>query len=303
MMTLQNNQSTNQTNNVARRAVIARLTISKWTATKHDKRVSKEVADTHNSDEQMGRYNKSLINKDAMKEIRAIESRIRELHYKLTLPWEQDGERILSAKAYFDYCDQMRLLQVDWNNAVRAFVAVYPNLVADAQYRLNGLFNPAEYPAVSEIANKFNFEYANFLPLPEGQHLQVIDMGTELADRQREVDMRVAAALDKATRDIWLRMQEVVTHMHEKLKVYERTPDGKTNGIFRDSLVENITDLLDLVPTLNFSDDPNINKIADDMRASLTQYSPDTLRENPSARANTASAAKNILDSISEFIA
>ena len=86
------------TNNVlSTRAMLSGLTIRQWTARKLDKRVTAEVAATHGTDSHVGRYNKSLVAKESLAAIVAAANAARALHYARTLPWLDDGARILPA--------------------------------------------------------------------------------------------------------------------------------------------------------------------------------------------------------------
>jgi len=46
---------------ITERAMLAAVHISIWTATKHDRKISREVADQNGAREQAGRYNKQLL--------------------------------------------------------------------------------------------------------------------------------------------------------------------------------------------------------------------------------------------------
>ena len=46
---------------ITERAMLAAVHISIWTAVKHDRKVSRQVADEHGAPETAGRYNKKLL--------------------------------------------------------------------------------------------------------------------------------------------------------------------------------------------------------------------------------------------------
>jgi hypothetical protein len=46
---------------ITERAMLAAVHISIWTAVKHDRNVSRQVADEHGAPETAGRYNKKLL--------------------------------------------------------------------------------------------------------------------------------------------------------------------------------------------------------------------------------------------------
>ena len=64
-------------------------------------------------------------------------------------------------------------------------------------------------------------------------------------------------------------------------------------GIFRDSLVSNLAEVLALVPDLNLADDAQIAELAR-QAGDLVEHDASTLRDDPIARANTASRADEI---------
>ena len=164
---------TNYAPSLADRAVLVNLSISQWSAAKSDKKVNHEVAAKHGNDENMGNYRKSLLAKDALRAIKELTAKAREEHYRVTLPWRDTGDRILSSAGYFQYAAAMRTIQSEWDSAVSTFCANYQQYVEDARLKLNGLFNSADYPTTAEIRGKFAFK-SEVLPVPAGPMPKVI---------------------------------------------------------------------------------------------------------------------------------
>ena len=78
---------------VTEKAMLARLKISMWTARKHDRSVSEQVAQQHGADPDVGRYSKRLVAAERLEQIRLLAARARQHHYDNTLPWLDDGVR------------------------------------------------------------------------------------------------------------------------------------------------------------------------------------------------------------------
>jgi hypothetical protein len=94
---------------ITERAMLAAVHISVWTAVKHDRKVSRKVADEHGAPETAGRYNKKLLSGAArLDDLRSLAAQIRQSFYKITLPWSDEGYRLLPAHFYFDWTQQMR---------------------------------------------------------------------------------------------------------------------------------------------------------------------------------------------------
>jgi hypothetical protein len=94
--------------NLARPAVLA--VDQHVVARKHDKDASEEIATRHGAQSDAGRYHKILLPKAALAEIQKIVSEARQEHYFMTLPWDDNGYRVLPAAVYMDHVEKMRTL-------------------------------------------------------------------------------------------------------------------------------------------------------------------------------------------------
>ena len=295
-------ESTTTAHTLADRAVIVNLSISQWSAKKTDKKVNREVAEKNGNAENMGNYRKSLVARDAIKKCTELAGAIRAEHYRLSLPWRDGGDRVLAAKAYFQYSQTMRARQAEIETIWQEFCDCYPQFVEDARAKLNGLFDANDYPPVAEIRKKFSFRL-EVLPLTVADDFRVNLGDDETARIKSQIQRDADAQMARAMGDVWQRMHTVISAMSERLKLYTRHADGTVEHTFRDTLVTNLTDLLDVLPLLNITNDPNIANFAQQMRASLTIYPAERLRDDAFARRDTAARADEILAKMQAFIA
>jgi len=282
------------------KAMLVNFKVSLWTAAKQDKNLSNESADLHKADRTLIRTTRSLLEKSALEEVRKVASRARTDHYQYTLPWLDDGSRILSAPGFLKYAEIMRAHQDKFDQAVNEFVRQYPDLVDDARRRLNGLFNPAEYPDVSDMKQRFGIGF-NLLPFPDARDFRVDLNQADVELIRRNIEASTQAAIAEANRDIWNRAAIVVSHMVEKLRGYVVTTEGISHP-FRDTLVTNIEELVNLIPLLNITEDAEIARLATTMQAELTRNSAETLRLSDTTRAQVADTAEQILAHIEAYI-
>ena len=99
---------------ITEKAMLAAVHISIWTAVKHDRKVSRDVADQHGAHQGAGRYNKQLLRgADKLEELRTLAGQIRQYFYKITLPWSDEGFRLLPANFYFDLMARMREFEAE----------------------------------------------------------------------------------------------------------------------------------------------------------------------------------------------
>lgn len=283
------------------KAMLVGLTLRRWHPHITDKKVSDEVAETHKSDRSMGKYRKRLIGKECMAKIRTLHNRLRETHYFLTLPWSDEGYRILSQAGYIRYTTEIRKLRDEIEKEVAAFLPLYPQFKAEAKVRMNGLFNEEDYPEPSELRSKFGVEF-KFKPIPMGDDFRVDVGDQELARIKMDIEADNKTIIEQAMKSVWERLASVVSHAAERLKAYE--DDGeKVKNPFRDSLVTNIVELLDVIPALNITGDPVLVKYAAEIRKGLTTHSAEVLRDDARLRTDTAARAEAILTKMNAFLA
>ncbi len=286
------------------RAMLAAVRISQWSARKLDRKITAETLDAHGAADDAGRFNKSLIAKDSLAAIAKASDSARAHHARVTLPWLDDGSRLLPAAGYATYTEKMRDFREAFESAVSAFVADYPSFVEQAKRDLNGMFDPADYPEPGEIARRFAFA-TRLYPVPSAADWRV-DLGDEAAAILRaDVEATTKEALALATRDAWERIADVVGRMAERLSGYKPAKEKgeKSENVFRDSLISNVVDLVALLPVLNLTNDPKLAAVIERMDADLCEFTPTQLREDERARASTAKAAQAILDEVSAFLA
>lgn len=272
------------------KALLVNLDISQWTAHKHDKAVSKKIEEEHNTTK-AGRYNKILIDRESIKELQQIAQAARTFLYAHTLPWGDNGDRVLPSANYFEFIGEYKEFKTKYETAVVNFVNQYPQLVNEARRRLNGMFQEADYPSVTAIRAKFNMEI-KFMSIPDSSDFRIQLEQDEVDALRNNIEREINARIVQATRNMYTRIKEAVGHMAERLSTNE--------AVFRNTLVSNISDLVAVLPRLNFTDDPEINELVVSMKTLLVE--PDTLRKNTILREQKALEAQAIFNKVSAFL-
>ena len=214
------------------RAMLCSLSISQWSASKHDRQASEEIAAHHGAQPDVGRYNKLLIPKETLAEVRRIAGEARREHYFMTLPWDDNGYRVLPAAVYMEHTEKLREYSRQFMAAVELFAAQFDQLVIESRSRLGGLFRPEDYPTSKEIRDKFAFD-TKVMPLPDANDFRV-SLGDEEQDRiKRQITASVEASLTVASRELWQRMYEAVSHMADRLSAYKATEQGRRTSLPR----------------------------------------------------------------------
>jgi len=275
------------------RALIVKLTISQWSARKYDKRASEQVAAANGTTAEVGRYNKLLLPmNDGLKQIMAASNALRKHVYDNTLPWAHDGQFILPTTRYLGFVDKYRTLKGEFDSLASQFIADYARVKDSAKQSLGSLYNEADYPDAASLREKFKVDL-ELGPVPSND-FRVNIADDELSRIQQDVTSRVEAAQTQAMKAAWSRLYERVEHMSTMLT--------KDNPRIHDSMVEHIRDLCGTLTDLNLTDDPNLEAMRQEVERSLGTVSVTDLRNDKTARAETAETAANIMAKMGAFM-
>jgi hypothetical protein len=291
--------------NVATQAFLVRVIVSKWTARKLDKEASKKTTADNGATEKAGvRTYKSLVSGEALETIAGIETRARSEHRKRTVPWVYDGPGAIAGAGYADYVATMAGLESEFNAAVSAFVAGYAGYREAQRANLGSLFNDSDYPAPELIRDKFGFVVMSE-PMPRANDFRSTVLDAEsIAKIQADIESRFNSAMAGAQREAWQRIEERVGHMAKRLREYAPArydTDGKLVDrakTFHASLVENVQELVKLMPSLNVTGDSELSAMAERMQRELCAESAGMLKDDETLRESVAQSAENIMRDI-----
>jgi hypothetical protein len=214
-------------------------------------------------------------------------------HYENTLPWGDDGSRILLSRNYLPYTEKMRELKSDFESSVAEFIANYSELVEEARYRLNGMFKPDDYPGKDQIRSKYGLDTL-VNPLPSEQDFRVTLQAEEVDQIKERIQARNQTAYQEAMKSVWQRLYEPVKHMADKLH--------DSDARFKSSLVKNLCDLCALLPRLNLGDSKELEDMRRQVEDKLCRVQPKELRKNKKVRRQVATDASEILDAMKGYM-
>jgi hypothetical protein len=282
------------THALTERAMTMTLSIGLWQGYRLDKDASRQVTDTNGADADAARVNKHLVPKDVLAPVVSAVSAIRAHFYTNTLPWRDNGDRLMTRKLYMPFIEQHEKLVSEFEEATRVFLhEKYPSAIQKAEFRMGALFKLDDYPKVSDLQRRF---YVN---LDIGAIATADDFRVQIDQEQVDkvkasMEAAAEARIQSAMQDVWDRMAKTVGYFAERL--------GDPDAVFRDSTVANIDELVDLVPGLNVLDDPHVEEIRQLVKAKLTGLDAKTIRKNPDVREELAGEAKEIVDKMRGFM-
>ena len=275
--------------------MVINLRISMWEGRRLDRAQSRKVVeDNHATDQESVRVNKLIVAKTSLDPLNRSRNNLRGHFLERTLPWRDNGDRVLYRKMFPLFIEEHETLVRDFMDEKKSFLRdKYPVERDRASFRMGTLFNPDDYPRADELEAKF-YVRLEIEPICEANDFRV-DLDNEQTETiKAQIEASLNERVGKAMGDVWERLTETVEHYANKM--------GTEDAIFRDTTVTNLVNLIDVLPGLNLLDDPNIKTIRKQLKAKLYNIEPKELRKNPELRAQAAADAQEIIDQMKAFM-
>lgn len=278
---------------VARSAMLVDLHISTYSGRKMDRNTQAEVvANKGANSKRAASVYKNLFSE--CKELDALtkfQARARAEHYRLTLPWNDQGARLLPTASLLDYQQIMGRYRNEFERLVDAFLDKYDTLVAAAAFQLGSLFDRKEYLSRAQVALRFRME-SSFTPLPTAGDFRLDVESTVQRELIEQYERRLEAKLAQANQDAWTRLHEALLRLSDRLVIEE---DG-TKRKFHDTMVTGALELCELLTAMNVTQDPALEQARRKVEEILSGVTPKELRDEHSTRVQTKQKVDALLD-------
>lgn len=282
------------------KGLLCKVSVSMWGNTAKDKDESEKVRSANGASEGSVRVNKTLLQSDKFKRLAELVRECRAAVYRSTLPWDDSGRRLCPVLAYNHLHAKVDDYRHKFDAMVKDIKDEYYILVDAARVTLGQLFNADDYPSADEFACKFKFVWtAEPIPDPNDIRVTMPENEKKMLTESLKEQMRDNVAVAK--KDIVERISDAVGHMVEKLSVFDPSKSGKDRGTFRDTLVTNVTELVDNLATLNFDNNQTVEDIRVKLMGALKDVTAKELRESEDKRKNVLEEAKSVMFMLSDY--
>lgn len=268
---------------IASAAMVVDFNASVWTARKKDRKASDDITNMNYAAKGVANVSKNLLGD--CEELRAVQkfaANVRNIHYSMTMPWSDNGSRLLTTAQYFRYNTVMTDLQNEFRRLVDAFLQEYEWEITRAQAKLGDMFNRDEYPTRDSLETKFGFR-VSYTPLPEAGDFR-IDIGNEAMDQiKSQYESHYISAIQTAMNDIWHKLHDNLTTLIRQLDVND---EGKGNRLY-DSVFDRALELTEMLGTCNVTQDSQMEAMRQQLERALRGTNLDRIKKSPTLRENT----------------
>ena len=272
-------------NAYAEKALLTKIRISAWTGKAKAKRVDNLATETFGASRGSTRTSKALI-ADEPTWTRLVKAGrdAKRLWEEWSSPWQDGGIRMIAASSFMAFGKRVENAIEEFNDAADAFADAYEAIVPRQADRLKGLFDPQNYPSPGDVRRRFKI-VCDYFPVPTSDDFRCELVDDQMDKLRKSTEDAVAVSLERASRDPWDRLMTVLKTMSATLSDPDKT--------FRDSLFENVSALVEMIPALNMFGNEDLDKIAAQVREQICSVDPDAVRDPKSRRSSYAELARS----------
>ena len=243
---------------------------------------------TVDADPEAVHVGKELLESPELKAVTAEDDALRHWLYARSLPSYgtlRDGVYRLPLTLVDQVDEELEAFRQRRQALIDKFLDRYPAMVNEAVARLRTLYNPADYPHLAQVADKFTFDY-RYLAFMTPQTLSARLLSRERAKAAAEVSTEIEEI------KIALRtgFAELIAHAADRLAMQ---PDGK-KVTFRDSMVTNMEEFFGYFAARNLVGDEELAALVERARESMKGVTAQVLRTDDITRASV----KETLDQV-----
>jgi len=253
---------------------------SVWTARKKDHKATAEVEVAHQAEKGVASVSKNLLGDcEELKAVQKFAANTRNVHYSMTMPWSDNGARLLTTQQYFKYHEVMTDLQNEFGRLVDVFLDVYEGKITDAQTALGAMWNGDEYPTRAALEDKFGFRIS-YVPLPDSGDFR-LDIGNEaMAQIKTQYEEHFTSSINAAMKDIWQKLHDNLTTLARQLGVND---EGKDNKLY-DTVFDRALELTDMLGTCNVTGDNQMEAMRQRLEQAFHGLTLGQIKNSPSLR-------------------
>jgi hypothetical protein len=247
-----------------------------------------QAADTFGAEGEFLSAGKKLIDTrhPDFKAVTSVRGRIVSYWRGISLPYPEPGIRLIRQEDIAPVNLQFKTLKADLDEAVNHLDRHFASLKSTARERLGSLYDSADYP--DSLRGLFDVTW-DFPSVEPPSYLQRLN--PEVYEQEcRRVTAQFDEAVQLAEQAFLQELSQLVSHLTERLSGNE---DGKPK-VFRDSVVENLTEFFERFSRLNIRTNDQLDEIVNQAQRAVRGVEPQALRDNVNLRSRVTSQLSGV---------
>jgi len=270
------------------RAVLVSCEVNMYRTNRVDKEVTNKI--NEGCRRKAGSFTKYTMAKDCTSGYESAAADIKNFHKLMTLPWDPVN-RILAIELHQEYMDGQRQRISTFEDRYDQFCINYSGYVHAEKELLGTMWKAGDYPAVSKIRDLFGTKL-NIVPIPSVGDWRVKLSQDELDYLNDNLEKQITARFAGAMAGVWKKLYDPIKKMADRLAESKKP---------HNSIVQNIKDLLPVLPKLNIGNDPKLDEMAKEIEQKLCRFSGKEIRGNEEVRNTLKDATAEIMKKMAPY--
>jgi hypothetical protein len=266
-----------------------------WSARKAEQDAQLHIAEAYGNRRDAAKVYKNLMKCDELDAWRKNRDQARQCVNLYTTPYLNDGERLIPLKLFDRFIQEFRQYDQAAPELRKAFLDAYPERCKEQAQILGKLYRESDYPSVESIANKFRFEVDFYPPRPDARDFRA-DLEDEYVEKVKE---SLTETLNETHNVVLNECLDRILNCVEKW--YERVAD-EDKVLHESVMVTGVQELVELLPSLNVTDDPDITRLTSQMKLMLSSFDLEELRYDYDVRAEATRLSSKLLQDIRQVV-
>lgn len=294
---------------LANKAIRVRVRCGSMLTSRQDQQARMELAASkHVEERSISASRKLFLDSSRAKDCVQSTSRIKDFVARHTLPWGDDGYRLLPLTTLTRFRQELDTLLWKHDQLVDCFQANLSWEIDQDRMRLGGMFDLADY----QVRRNGKTELIDFRdrltirptyePITDPSDWR---SAPSEHDRTQYAEM-LASVVTEATTDLTERVRSGVSALLTKIAAFSSGKNAGQRVKWTNSALSDLAELAELVPELNIAGDKNLQSIAETIQHTLEPVMPkgdesSVLRDSRLARTHVATSLEGVMDRLSEL--
>lgn len=278
--------------------LLVSMSLRSWSGKRTDRTASNELITSKAATADSGAFVKNLLASAGaeLKLVHQMGNALRQFVYAKTLPWfsgsegTQRGERLLATTASMDFLRDLNGIKKEYDAAVVALTAVWPQRVQEAIINLGQLGDPTDYPTAAELPSMFSMG-VELRPVPSVSDFSRLNVPSHLAkalgDRHAaQAEVQVQNAMKDLRDRITLELERISSQLGKHAR-------GEKTRLY-DSLVTNMQTVVGLARSMNVLNNPKLDDLVTKIESQLLSQPVDAFRSSISLSETVSKAAQDL---------
>ena len=276
---------------IASSAMLVEFSVSTWTARKKDRKATNDVAERNNlASKELTNVTKKLIDCEELSAVVKFGANARNIHYSMTMPWSDMGQRIVTTQQYFKYHEVMTELQQEFDRLAQAFLEVYDYEVTEMQLKLGDMWNRDEYPTADAIRDRFRMRIS-YMPLPDAGDWRIDIQNEAQQQLTQQYEQYYNNQIQSAMNDLWHKLHDNLTTLVRQL---DYDADGKRNRVY-DTVFDRAHELVEMLSTCNVTGDSQMEAMRQRLDTALYGLTADAVKRDDTLRDTAREKVKDAI--------